>query len=540
MLEMVELFRMHLGSRPFWLTLALLVLLLLIRRATTRAMSDMWWSTVASRLLAGAALLGLVSYFAILIFYVTDPHYFDNAEPTITAVGWLFHVGQPVYHEVQAAERYAHVYGPMAFILHGFVMGVLGPSIAVSKLVGAGAAAASLVLLFVALQPQTGLYRALVLTGLSALTLLMFRNYSFWTRPEPLQLFLVSASLLVAVRGRGIVSAVLAGLCGGLLLNLKITGPLYGLPVLALLHVRAGWRHTVLASTTAAIVAVWPFMAFSNVSLASYLTWVGYSGRTGLLLSTLKQNIEWAAFFCLPLLVAYAATPLERRALGKEGRVVGLAFGVAICCVVIVAAKPGAGPYHLMPFLPVVFYLLACQLRTAGQPATTDPVVPLAAVVFGLVSIVVAGAQQTQFVTTMVERRAIGEIRDIQSFVSIHPGVVEMGYGSSEAWSLQRPVLVFRNGSYLLDQPAIREHQVAGIEIPRSTLDALRACRVNYWLIPKGEAPFEGRNAYDVVLRQPLFSDEFRRVFRETHRLTATTTYYDAWECQRRVSGQPE
>ena len=44
---------------------------------------------------------------------------------------------------------------------------------------------------------------------------------------------------------------------------------------------------------------------YSNVSFSAYLTWVRLSSQNGLLLSMLRQNMEWAAFFLLPMLVSY-------------------------------------------------------------------------------------------------------------------------------------------------------------------------------------------------------------------------------------------
>jgi hypothetical protein len=134
-------------------------------------------------------------------------------------------------------------------------------------------------------------------------------------------------------------------------------------------------------------------------------------------------------------------------------------------------------------------------------------------------------------VTTMQGRRMLQEIRDIETFVAEHPGVVEMGYGVDDPMTFERPVLVFRNNAYLLDAPAVGEHQLAGLGIPPATLDALRQCRVNYWLVPKGEAPFTSLNMYPAVFLQPVFPDEFRRVFHQTHTLIATTEYFDAWQC---------
>jgi hypothetical protein len=201
--------------------------------------------------------------------------------------------------------------------------------------------------------------------------------------------------------------------------------------------------------------------------------------------------------------------------------------------VVIAAAKPGAGSYHLLPFLPTIAYVVARNVARISPASTIEAAVPRAAVAFVIVAIAVAVAQQAQLWSTMRVRRVAQEIGDIESFASTHRGVIEMGYGSTETASLARPVLTFRNNSYLLDQPAIREHQLAGVEIPRSTVDALAACRVNYWLIPKGEKPFSGVNGYAAVLLRPLYSEDFRRTFFATHARVGETTYYDVWQCRR-------
>jgi hypothetical protein len=57
------------------------------------------------------------------------------------------------------------------------------------------------------------------------------------------------------------------------------------------------------AIAAGAITAAAPFAMFSNVSLTEYVTWVRLSARTGLLLSTLRQNLEWTAFLLVPVLL---------------------------------------------------------------------------------------------------------------------------------------------------------------------------------------------------------------------------------------------
>jgi hypothetical protein len=535
LLDGLEVFRVRFGGRPLLLSIAVLALLLIGRRRSALRASTPVWMVRAARVIAGAGLLGLVAYPTIAIWYACDSHFFDNAEPTIPAIAWLFHVGQPVYHAPDSADRYAHIYGPLTFMFHGFVLGWLGPGIGVSKGLGVGAGIASLALLYGSIRRHGSSVRAAALTGMCALLLLLFRNYSFWVRPDSLQVLSVSAALLFAVSGRGYRSAALVGLASGVLWNLKVTGPLYSLPVFALLHQRSGLRATLIAVATGMAVAVMPFAAFSNVSLANYLAWMRLSAQTGLLLSMLRQNLEWAAYLGVPLLLSYYAVARERRLGPPEWRNVMVALLLGMCGVVTAAAKPGAGPYHLIPFLPIITYIVSWQTANWSWSMTIDPVVPRASIAFVLVTVITACAQQAQLVTTMSARRTLHEADDITQFAETHHGIIEMGYGRTEALTFARPVLVFRNNSYLLDQPAVREHQLAGVDVPQATVDALAGCRVDYWLIPKGEAPFSGLNSYPAVLWRPLYPREFRRVFDRTYTRVGATAYYDVWQCRTRT-----
>ena len=520
-------FRIHLAGHPLLLTLAVLSALGLIRFVVRRLITrELGWTLPRTALLL-VSLLSLAAYAALVIFYATDPHYFDAAEPTMTAVGWLFHIGQPIYHAVDSAERYSHIYGPMAFIAHGVALGIFGPSIEVSKWVGGSLALVSLALTFVALKTQTTVWRAVVITGIFALLMLGFRNYSFWTRAEPLLVFCMSAGLVAAIQGRGNVSGVVLGVIAGLLWNLKATGPIYSLPLFAMLFARTGWRTTLLSALMAVIVAVLPFMALTNVSFEGYVAWFRLSAANGLVWSLFTRNVEWGAYFLMPLALAI----LLKQPVVKDKGLVTLATLASTAVVAIAGSKPGAGPYHFMPLLPVIGFLVASLI---GRQKSLNPPAPVQLTLASFVAVAasVAFVQQAEFVTTMQGRRPLHEIRDIETFVSQHPGVVEMGYGVHDPWTFERPVLVFRNNAYLLDSPAVGEHQLAGVTIPPATLDALRQCRVNYWLIPKGEAPFTALNMYPGVFPATVFPDEFRQVFLETHTKIATTEYFDAWQCR--------
>ena len=529
----VESFRIEAVRHPWLLALAALGAIALIssvfRRHITTALLS---SLVAALIMATTAALPIHALLAL--GYAVDAHYVDVAEPTMTAVGWLFHVGQPIYHSVDSAERYAHIYGPLAFIIHGVALGLFGPSIAVSKAVGVAASLASLALLAVAI--RTGASRRATVHGVAfcALGYLLFRHYSFWTRAEPLQLACVTASLVAATRLRGISAALVAGLSAGVLLNLKLTGPFYLLPVLMHLWWRQGRRVTGVAASIAIVTAVLPFVVFPNVSWSAYVGWFRLSAGSGLQIDTLVGNAEWALFLLVPLALARArpgADRANRPEAGDSWLVFALLGGMS--AVVVAASKPGAGAYHLLPFIPTIAWMATTAQVRAARPGGPTRLTALVAIAWMSVTIAVAGAQQLQWLRTMIGRSGVMDHDDVARFAASHEGVIEMGYGSDEPLTMARPLLVFRSHRYLLDQPALREHQLAGIEIPAATIAAIQTCRAAYWLVPRGEEPFAARNIYPQTGFAPLYSDTFRRAFHDAYVKVSSTAYFDVWRCRR-------
>ena len=56
-------------------------------------------------MIAAIACAALAAYATSAVWYASDDHYFDAAEPTMTIVGWLFTQGQPLYPAPAAAAR---------------------------------------------------------------------------------------------------------------------------------------------------------------------------------------------------------------------------------------------------------------------------------------------------------------------------------------------------------------------------------------------------------------------------------------------------
>jgi hypothetical protein len=471
---------------------------------------------------------GLLAYGGLVAWYAAEPHFFDNAEPTIVSTAWLLHLGKPAYPAVDAAPRYAHIYGPLTFALQAFALSVIGPSLVGAKVFAASAALLALGLFAWIASRICGWSRALGLAGGLAWCLLNYQQRSFWTRPEPFELLAVVIAIGIAVSTRGIAGAIALGLCLGCLANLKFTGPLYALAPAFVLLARQGTKGVAPMMVAALVALLAPFMFIPGIDWRNYIEWIQLSAHTGLLFGLLHQNLDAAIILLLIPFLSYHATARRRMSRSQHGLVVGLIVGMAAVC--LAAAKPGAGPYHLIPFVPVVFWLAAECLGRAPIRFTGAFVPSLAGGV--LVALVTIAMLQTNaLVSQMAPRRARHEAADMLGFLTTHPGTAAMGYGSDESLSLERPVLVFRTGINLIDQPAIREYHLQGLEMPGATLQAMRDCGIRYWFVPAGEEPFSGRSSYGAVLGQMLYPRTFRETFLDSHRKVAATDYYDVWEC---------
>lgn len=478
----------------------------------------------------GLALASLTVYAIEVGWYMQTAAYYDRAEPTITAVAWIVREGLPLYHDLTSADRYSHVYGPLAFLSHTAALSVFGPHIAVSKALSGLAALSSLGCLVLALRRAAGLRLGVTVTGIAALLYLGFRNISFWVRPEPL-LLLATALGVLAVQINSVWRSGLGlGVLLGVAVNLKITAGLYFLPLLGLLWVRHRFPAVAITVMLGAVVSLVPFSSTDHISLDNYLTWLRLSGGNGLEFGELRLNVEWALF----LLIAVLHPLPSERLWSVAPPIVVISLIAGLCGVIITAAKPGAGFYHLLPFVPCLAYLavVAHDKRTIlGYGRLLWPSGILA---FVLTLVFIAAIQQQYFFRTMPSQDPAAVVADLERYRSAHPNQpFAIGYGGPYALSLFRPLPVFWGGRYLVDAPAVMEHELSNIPLPDSTVSAIRSCVIETWLIPRDAEPFDTRNVYPATHHRPIFSDAFRAAFFDRYRLNGHTEFYDVWTCER-------
>ena len=523
----IGVLRREITNHPLLFLIAVWLVLTAARKLLRR---DSTAPPYSGRLVILLAALGLGAYVATVVWYQQSDQYADAAEPTMAAIAWLFELGRPIYHGVDTAERYSHVYGPMAFIIPGWTLALLGPDIGTSKIAGTLAGLLSAGVVFLLTRAVAGRTPAVVLTGWYALCCLMFQNVSFWIRPDSFELLFAAGALAaVASWPRALWSACLLGLATGVLVNLKFTAPAYVFPAFALLIVHRRWWGLVAASVVAAIAAIMPFIAYDNVSFANLELWVRLSARNGLLAPLLRRNAEWSVFLLIPWLAH-----LRRDRLDPVERAVVSAVALGMGLVAVAGSKPGAGPYHLLPFVPAILYAALLSLRRIGSDVT--PAQARIAEAFALSIALIATLQMWQFVQIATRTRDMPIADDLRRTLDRYPtSKIAMGYsGQNQAYPSVRPILVFRQGEYLLDAPAIQEHQLSGIGLPPASLQAIESCQFDIWLIPKDGEPFSLRNQYAQTGHAPLFPESFRGTFFKTYRRETSSEYFDLWRCSRR------
>ena len=486
------------------------------------------WSSagLAETFFVTFALAFLATYTAIVIWYAGKLTYFDPAEPTITAVAAAFRAGRPLYPAIDAPERYTHITGPALFIVHAGAMAMFGWSILVSKAVGAVAAIAALAVSFHVFRERAGIYAAVLATATCAVVFMGFSNVTFWTRSDPLLILCVALSLLATrLRSRS-ASTVLLGLTAGVAVNLKVTAVLYLLPPFAMSLVAHGPRAVALAAGITALIALAPF-GLPNVSPGSYLDYLQLSARNGLNAGRLRQNAEWLLFLGAPV-AAVLWSARRATEMSAHLRAMLIALAPALVIVTIVAAKPGGGPFHLLPFVPVLLYAVVNAPRSAWHPVART-----LALAFAITAVSLAVPRQLIFVGTTVGRDLTPAVSFIRSFANEHPGAsIAVGYTGTSVMSFARPEAVFRTGDYILDAPAIQEHNLAGLALPDATVLALSSCRAEYFLVPPGGTPFSVQSAYYPDGPRDVFPEVFRSEFRKRYRLIRSDVF-GVWQCRR-------
>jgi hypothetical protein len=482
--------------------------------------------------------IALLAHIWFAVAYLFAPGFRDHIEPNTAVLAWLFYSGQPIYHPIDAAERYAFLYGPLAYMATGVLYGLFGASTFTAKLAGL----ICLVLTFAGVTAAVARTNAgkwmpvLIALGYMALLALFFKNHSFWSKPDPFMMAATAFGLFACVLNNRRAAWLLCGLCLGLAVNAKITGGIYFLPLLAWFFERDGFRAVIATGLVALTVMVLPFIASANISWINYLTLLQAAGDHGISRTLLLEN---GLFILLAAMPALLFIFLERYQTGQFSIVMrhkwvsGSAL-LAVLLILVAASKPGSGSHHFLPFLPLLAFVSA---RVCMQ-VYGDVVTPAASYFWGamlalLLAVVIKSSVALYYGLRIVNHQAGRQVvADVTAIIESYPERnIYMGYGNGSKYTrtFYRNQLAYNDNPYLIDAPAMMDFQFSGLEIPVATIDKILADGSAVWLIPAGQEPFTIVNWYYRQTNGLLFDDRFRQAFDANFHKVASTPSFDVY-----------
>jgi hypothetical protein len=227
------------------------------------------------------------------------------------------------------------------------------------------------------------------------------------------------------------------------------------------------------------------------------------------------------------------------RAAHRTGSLTDVAATAASLAVIaVLASKHGGARYYFLPLVGVALW----QASTALGSCTSDrrrrwcaiEVYAAAGITFGLIA-----APSIEAIVTMVHQTTASSLyREVRQFSEEHDASrMALGYGSTAEPSYALPEIVFRGGRLPVDTLTVFLTDSVGMKASKTAIAALQSCRIETWLLPRGETPFSVANIHNIaslkVAGRSTFDEDFRAAFTESYiRVGMATAHLDAWRCR--------
>ena len=471
-------------------------------------------------------------------WYLGTQGFAGEVEPLVSSLSWVWQEGLPLYHNLDAPSQYSILYGPSVFLTNGLFLKVLGPTLFSAKLASFLGALASLLFIHAALSRRK---HDPLAAGAVLAAILLYWAHGFGiylVRPDSLLVFSTGMGIYLAARSRPLPGALALAALLGFAVNLKVHGAFYFIPILYLARMRWGWKWFLVATVGAVPLILLPFFLFPSISLGNYILWLKEAGHHGLVATALPLTLRYVFLLLLPWLALVAVVPDAAAFLRRErGTLLAVLFGMAP--VLVIAAKPGAGPVHLMPLVPVMVVMAGMAARRiptgaqVGRPMRAtirSPGWALAAGVTLLLAGSVSGYRSTRLVAWELAN-ASDVARELRGIMTDYDGLtIAMACGGEnasfrETWI--RPLLVFASQPVLIDPISVMDRCRAGRPLSQATYEAMKSGRVQLWLVPRGQTPFVKANWYPP--HDQIFPASFRTAFVQTYVKRGHTDHFDLW-----------
>jgi len=478
------------------------------------------------RLLPALSVLCFALALSTGLAYLIYPNYFDHAEPTVAVIGQIVASGGQAYPQGTDWQFNGLIYGPGLYLLNALGTQLFDPILG-SKLPGVLSYGMGLSLIWWLLPSA--------IPRLMLVLIYLFYEFGFWNRPEAHLLFL--SALGIALIARPKTWTVLGlGLLAGLATTFKFTGFLFFIPlVFARLIEGNSWRPLPFAVLLGLGIACLPY-ALPAFSFHNQLAYIQLLATQTLSVSLMQSNVAYAVFSLLPVVWLWASQRdhPQHRQLG----LIILVDSVIELLVCIAASKPGAGPHHLLPGLPIKIWLVH-QLTFKNNDEKS-----LAFRFFGLVVLVMSiyyvSYGYPKFLRVhlvsfeSISRQFLAK-RELKQLIQNNPSpLIGVSDDKHENYSLSfyRPYAFTPDYKSKLDPVAFMEVNYT-LEVDDSLFaEKIRACIYKSIILPAQGSPFELSNLY-FKYKKPLFTDNLKSIFTSSYKLLRSGQFYDVYVCSK-------
>lgn len=488
------------------------------------------------KLLNALALVLVVWIVVTAVAYLFVPTFFYSTEVALASIASAWSHGSPIYTELNDSNRYSLLYGPLTFMIPGFMVALSGNSIFATKVPSTILFGVTLIVLYQTYRTQLGKAKEAFIATAWVLGLIgVFFNFFYSMRPDSYLFCATALSLAVAVSQLS--TAWKMFFIGGLMgfaSGAKIHGAFYLLPSFFLVwpykNIRASVLWAALAGVAFLTVFFLPFTV-SGVSFFHYVLWLKMASRHGYAWKAFTASLAYIA----PLVTVMSCFCFKE---AEQRKRVWILAGTTMI-ILFFASKTGAGANHFLPLAPyfVFYFFLYCKpesLRPFAQGRYSLLRLALMA------TVLYAGVIHQKSVRKILfqAKRHWAEYDQVNELTSKYSDGANMFVFNDEPFhykSYYAPRAVDRGGRLLIEPVSVMDHRISGLNIPSSTFAALKDCEIKYIFVAKAGKIFGLLHPHD---QSPIYPQAIVDVFYSQYSLIDETEDYQVYTCLNRQHPQ--
>lgn len=454
----------------------------------------------------------LIVFFVFIgVLYLFYPNYLTHIEPSIASYGSIMQKGEILYPAPDPYPYYGIVYGPALAEIQFIFQSLRLPILIASKLPGLIAFVVFSLILF---HLNKTFWARGYLIYLIPLGVLLF-----WNRPDSFLLLIVCLALLLGEKFVGNkFLPVLLGILAGAASAFKIHGIIYVfvayLAIIFTTHISISF---IVLFSICSLLSFFTFFVPQNVSFFSFIDYVEYAGVQGLSLSVWLGNVVYLIFLNLPVFfIAWNGAKLERNTI----LILFIILGFELI-ITIIAASPGSGAYHLLPFIPINAYIInRISEKSTFINKSLMKVLYASLIIPSLITSVWFFYPMAKYWRQFSEAQ-----KEIMKFDKKYPGLIMGLTSDSNGYRFVYLYVILKNTQ--IDYQGYMDLQYSGVGDEKFA-ENLNNCNIENILLPNNGPPFYMNNYYT---KQPLFSENIRQAFKQRYTLSENGEYFSVYTC---------